>query len=357
MSALYQNAIEHLAYRFGGVGTRPKTEAFFASLNDLARQCLRLEGVKLGHHEQLFARALATSDFPKILADSANVALARTFATQPSLYQHFSELQPVNDFKPVHLVAAGLPGTMPEIPEGGEYSFLPMTDEGESASIQTHGGMITLNRATVVNDAVSAIKGKLRNAALIAHRTVTLQAFNALMNPGQLSDGGDFFHNDRNNLLAGGSSALDADSLGEAVKRLRTMTNSDGDFLDYAPKYLLVSPALETTAWALVNSHSLPGQDNSGVSNIFRERHGIEVLVAPQLSLGSLGGTDTLWFLIASPASAPSPLVCLSMTDTWPRAYVDSKMGWNRDGIEVKVRVDSNFKAIHPQSVVRSDGQ
>ena len=325
----------------------------------LAGECLRQSGVNIpaGDTRQLITRALTSSDFSKLLADVTTKLLQKGFEVQPRTYQHWMEPWPVPDFKDVEVPRIGWPAELPELnPNGGEYDYLAMTDAGETASISTRGGIIKFSRKLLVNDDRGALRERARAGGLLAARTMSRRAYSVLLSPGNLSDSTAFFHSTRGNLLegdAGTTYALSADALGAAIAALRSQQDDSGSFLDFQPKFLLVPPALELTAWSLCHSGSLLGQDNAGVNNLFREKYGIVPIVSPELGDTELGGNSRDWYLFSDPVITPASFKMLSMGPSWPKPYTDQLVGWRSDNLEFKVRLDFQVAAINPLGCVK----
>lgn len=324
----------------------------------LARACLKTAGVSVPSHDQrqIFARALSSSDFPKLLANVGTKILQKAFKLQPRTYQYWMRIWKVPNYHDCEIPRLGWPGELPEIKENGKYKYLSLVKGGESGRIITRGGLLAFTRALLVNDDQGALKERAKGGGLIAARTISRRAYGALLSPGNLSDGQAFFHDSRGNLLTGSSDptyALNATSLAAAVEKLRSQKTDAGDAIDFEPKFLLVPPALEVDAWNLCYSSSVPGQDNSGVSNIFRDKFGLIPIVSPELADAALGGNSRDWYLFSDPDKSTACFRMLTFKDEWPEPFLDEKMMWNRDQIETKIRLDFEPMPISPLGCVK----
>lgn len=360
MKEFVNQATEAMGSWFG-VNKRSVSEfPEMTTFDDVARTALMFAGVKVpyGDARQMYDRALSSSDFPNVLSDVATKILQKSFRMQPRTFQFWMEPWPVPNFKEVEVPRVGWPGNLPEVnPDGGSYVYLDMEDGGESAQLKSYGGLLAFTRQVLVNDDKAAFKGKARAGGQVASRTISRKAYECLLSPGNLSDGVAFFHADRNNLLTGTSGttyALSADSLGTAVQALREQTDDSGNYLELEPRYLVVPPALETTAWSLCNSMALPGQGNDE-ANIYKEKFGLVPVVAPQLASSALGGNDNDWFLFADPQTTPACFVMLSMDGDWPQPFVAQEMQWRSDNLEMKIRLDFEPQAVNPVGCVKVD--
>lgn len=327
----------------------------FTGIRDLAREAGRKAGLVPLEREnaaQLFARALTTSDFPAILADTATKYLQDGFKSVGSTYESWTVQESLPDFKSSSIVSAGFPGELPVVGESGEYQLLAAVDGEESAQLQTRGGIFCISRRTLVNDQLGVFKRIPQAMGVTAARTISRVAYGVLLGSQNLGDGKPVFHDDRDNLL---DNKLDATGLGVAVAALRLQKDLSGNPLNIEPRYLIVPPSLEMTAWALCHASSLPGQNNSGVGNIFKELHGLKPVVAPELEDSTLGGSATNWFLSADPNVFPTPFFRLSL-DGNELPFVDERAGWERDEAQFKVRVDFAVVATGWRGMIKSTG-
>jgi len=324
----------------------------------LARECLKNSGIVRPErsHEQLLTRALTTDDFPAILSNTASKLLQESFDVQPATYKYWMDTWQVPDFKEAEIARIGYPGDMPELPELGEYQHLDVVEGSEYAALTTFGGLLSYSRQLLINDDLGAFQERARAGGVIARRTISRRSYKTLLSPGNLSDGNPFFDASRGNLLEGTSGdtlELSADSLGRAVAALREQKDESGNPLNMEPKYLLVPPALEITAWGLCLGNSLLGQANSGIPNPFKDRYGIVPVIAPELADSNLGGNDKDFYVFASPRVVPSCFKMLTLEQGWPKPFVDEQPAFTKDQVEMKTRIDCKPAAVNPRGVVK----
>lgn len=327
----------------------------FGGIRDLAREAGKREGLIPLDREnpvQIFQRALTTSDFPAILSGVVNKFLREGASNVPRTYESWTDRETVYDFKQAKIIGVGFPGELPEVPELGEYQTLGAVEGSETAQLETRGGLFGISRQTLVNDELGVFRRIPKAMGITAVRTMSRIAYRVLLGSDLLEDGKAVFHTDRGNLLDG---PLNQTNLGKAIAALRLQKDLGGSPLSIEPKYLIVPPSLEMTAWALCNALSLPGQDNSGVGNLFREKYGLVPVVAPELEDATLGGTATNWFLSADPTVFPTPFIRITLDGGEP-PMVDEKPGWERDEMQFKVRVDFTVAAVGWRGMVKSTG-
>jgi hypothetical protein len=116
------------------------------------------------------------------------------------------------------------------------------------------------------------------------------------------------------NYIDGADTVLSITSLSEAVQTFRNQTGPDGDPVMIEPRILLVPPALEETAKALMDrSASMIVTALASTSSKAKEPDvnvwagNFEVLVSPWLENSNLTGySTTAWYLIADPRDVPA---------------------------------------------------
>lgn len=92
------------------------------------------------------------------------------------------------------------------------------------------------------------------------------------------------------NVLATASD-LDYTSLIDAVTLCRRQVSREGDYINLKPKYLLVPPELEPTAWEVTKSTERPDTANRAMSTV--NRFGLQIITSPYLV------DPDAWWLIA----------------------------------------------------------
>ncbi len=356
-------ASEFLAARAGLPSESGSTEAQkhhdlkHLGFRELARESLRDAGVSPGGNDhELFNRALTTSDFPKILAATANKALEHGYRYAPGTFLEWAARGSNKDFRQFSIVRTSPPADLPVVNEEGEYTRL-RTEEGEEvARLRTRGGILGISRQTLINDDLGAFKNLGRTLGMTAKMTQNRQVYRQLLSNPSLSDGTPVFDASRGNLLSGADSALGKDSLATAVKTLRMLSDDAGNPLQVEPKILLVPPSLEMTAHELCFSDSIPGQNNAAVPNFFK-KIGIVPVVDPLLESPALTGySSTAWYLLPDPKLWPVFMALTLDNEDNLEPYTDSRAVFERDEVQYKVRIDFDCCAVGAKAI-KSAGQ
>lgn len=288
--------------------------------------------------------AQTSSDFAIALQQAGNLTILDAYQTaDDEQWRVLSAEKSANDFRPMPLV--GLTGT-PEflvVEENGEYTYASFGDLGDSYKLWTAGRIISLSRQLIINDQLGLfgdMAGHLgRGAAL--HEANAWWA-NLLGNP-TMSDGKALFHADHGN-LAGAGGFISATALSAGRAAMRKQKDRDGTtFLNLAPKYLLVGPDSETEAEKLVAS--ITATKSADVTPAFIRS--LVPVVTPRI-------TDYSWYLLADPKRAAT------MQHSYLRGsrgvYIDTRVGFEVDGVEYKGRIDFNARAADYRGAYKNPG-
>src|SRR5690606_2905891 len=155
---------------------------------------------------------------------------------------------------------------------------------------------------TIVNDDLGLIVELSREHGRQALRTVGDEIYKLLLS------NADSFFAEPANLLTGATSALSFDSVSAAVKLFRSRTDSDGSPVDVEPAVLLVPPALEMSAKALIKSVTLTLDSETAVPTGNPLLEMVTVEVEPRLASTSIhaDASDHAWYLLAAAGTIPA---------------------------------------------------
>lgn len=308
----------------------------FASMTtlDIARECCRRAGISVAGLSvtDTFTRALTTSDFPVIFADTANRSLRSRYTAAPSVLKRLARQSTAKDFRAKTKVSAADLAKLEKINERGEYKHSGFVEGKESYRIDTFGTIISLSRKMLVNDDIGAFAdqaARLGEAAVEFENTflVDLLTANAGLGP-IMDDGKTVFHTDHGNKADTGS-LLEVSFLPLADARLamRRQTGPNGGAIAVTPKFLLVPPELETVAERLIAAVNPARAEDV---NPFGGK--LELLVEPRLA-------DTArWYMAADPATIDGLEYSYLQGEEGPQT--ETRNGFDTDGVDVKVRLD-----------------
>ncbi|MFN4142780.1 prohead protease/major capsid protein fusion protein [Aestuariivirga sp.] len=320
------------------------------SIPELAEIALRSAGISTTglSKSSIVTRALhSTSDFPLAMADAVNRTVRQSYEAQASALTQIARMVTVRDFRPVTRISASQFSALEKVNENGEYKRGTFEESGEKISIATFGRMWAATRQLLVNDdlgimTTAATKMGAATAALVANNLAAVWLANSGLGP-QLSDGKKVWDASHGNLASGSDKAAPSDAtLNAARMAMRGQRDASGQPIAIEPKVLLVPPALETAAQKLLASIYA-----TTVNDVNPWAGTLKVMVEPRLT------SSKAWYLI-DPANGDLESAFLE-GETGP--VIESRAGWDVDGVEIKVRLDHGAAFVDWRGVYRNPGE
>lgn len=366
-AALMQSALLHRADPAAPLADGAREYRGF-SLMDMAREALEVRGIRTRgmSRNEIAGAALAqrsgygsTSDFPVILGNVVNTTLRAGYEAAGQTFRPLVREVTVSDFKAVNRAQLGEGPAFDKVNESGEYKRGSLAEGKESYKIATYGKVIAITRQVIINDDMNAF-GRIPQlmggaAAQLESDLVWAQI---LGNP-TMGDGKALFHADHGNLPAG--AAFDVLPLGLARAAMAKQTGLDGKtVLNIRPVYLIVPVALETTAEQKLKSVFYPETSAGAATNSMKK---LEIIVEARLDNGiakgaatqsNIAGSATAWYLAASPAQIDT--VELAYLEGNRGLYIESRQGFDVDGLEVKARLDVGAKTMEHRGLLKNAG-
>lgn len=303
----------------------------------------RLEGSQLA--SKVFA-VLSTSDFPLLLANTANKSLRKSYEQATPTWRIWAGVGSVSDFKSNFRGNLGSFNSLAVIPEGGEYKAGNISEEGESIQAQTKGRYLSLTRQMIINDDLGVFVDRASKLGFAAARTVNEDVYAKLAANPTMSDTGTLF-NATAETTAGGhanytssGTAISIASL--AVGEGQMAAHKDKDqrtALNFSPKYLLVPRAKKMVAWDILNSPTDNTQSNPAKKN-YAASLGLEIVTDYELDRASTTG----WYLVTDPNIAP--VIEVAFLDGNQTPYTDETVDFFTDAMIMKVRLDYGVAAM-----------
>lgn len=343
--------VEALSARMMGTAPTDAARPFMQmGLADYARDALTRSGtvgVAMMGREELLQRAMHTvSDFPELLTGAGNRVLADAYRRAESPLKQLARQRTAADFRPLSTLKVGNFTKLEKLTESGEIKALSTAEAKEGYSLETFGGIFSLSRKAIVNDDLGAFArwGEMMGQAAAETEAGQLLAL-LTANAGAgvtMGDGKALFHADHGNLAAAGS-LLDVLSLDTARQAMRTQKMQDGKTpVNVVPRFLVVSPALETAAEKLLTSI----QPNTTADvNPFGGK--LSLIVEPRL-------TGNGWYLFGDPSTAPVLEYAYLSSAQGPQ--LSSRDGWEVLGREFRVTLDFGAGATDHRGAYRNAG-
>jgi hypothetical protein len=234
------------------------------------------------------------------------------------------------DFRTVNKIMLGEAPMLEKLNEHGEIQAGTMAEAKETYKVETFARKIGVTRQVLVNDDLGAFADLSRRMGQAAAETeaktlVDLLEANSGNGP-TMEDGDTLFHTDHGNKAASGGGIADA-TLSAGRLAMRSQTGLSGQRISATPKYLLVPPAQETTAetW-LATIAAAKAADVNPFSG------SLSLVVEPRLS------SATRWYVASDAAEIDGLEYAYLAGGEGPQ--VESKSGWDVDGVEVRVILD-----------------
>lgn len=320
------------------------------SMIELARESLQRENVKanFGDNMELARQAInSTSTFPAIMSNLANKSVMVGFNEAETTFQIWAGKGSNRDFKEAARVALSEAGNLELVPEGGQFQQDFLGEASARTKVATYGKLFSLTRQAIINDDLGLFSKIATKYGSAAKRLANKMVYAQLTGNVKMQDNVALFDSKHGNVAATGE-ALSVKAIAKAITAMRRQKGITGDAtLNITPKYLVVPPELEMTAYQIVNSTAAVDGVNSGVVNPYKGRF---VVVAD----AELTDPDA-WYLVADASQHDTIEVTYLNGVETPR--LETRQGFDVDGIEYKVAFDCGISALDFRGVFKNAGK
>ena len=320
------------------------------SLVELARESLQREGLQanFGDNMELARQAInSTSIFPAIMSNLANKSVMTGFNEAETTFQIWAGKGSNRDFKEAARVALSEAGNLELVPEGGQFPHDSLGEAAARTKVATYGKLFSLTRQAIINDDLGLFSKIATKYGSAAKRLVNKMVYAQLTGNVKMQDNIALFDTKHGN-VAGTGEALSVKAIAKAITAMRRQKGITGDAtLNITPKYLVVPPELEMTAYQIVNSTAAVDGVNSGVANPYKGRF---VVVAD----AELTDPDA-WYLVADATQHDTIEVTYLNGVETPR--LETRQGFDVDGIEYKVAFDCGVSALDFRGLYKNAGK
>lgn len=320
------------------------------SLVELARESLQREGLQanFGDNMELARQAInSTSTFPAIMSNLANKSVMTGFNEAETTFQIWAGKGSNRDFKEAARVALSEAGNLELVPEGGQFPHDSLGEASARTKVATYGKLFSLTRQAIINDDLGLFSKIATKYGSAAKRLVNKMVYAQLTGNVKMQDNVALFDAKHGNVATTGE-ALSVKAIAKAITAMRRQKGITGEAtLNITPKYLVVPPELEVTAYQIVNSTAAVDGVNSGVVNPYKGRF---VVVAD----AELTDPDA-WYLVADATQHDTIEVTYLNGVETPR--LETRQGFDVDGIEYKVAFDCGVSALDFRGVYRNAGK
>lgn len=318
------------------------------SLLEMARASLEARGISTRglDKNELAARALSTSDLPAVVANVASKTLRQAYGAAPQSFRPFVRVTEVPDFKDVSRVQFGDAPALEKVNENGEVKRGKISDAQETYKIKTYAKIVPITRQVLINDDLDAIA---RIPMLFGRAAADLESdlvYAILTGNPEMADGVVLFHTASHGNLAGSGAAISDTTVGAARTAMRKQTGLDGRLLNILPKYLLTPAAVETAAKKYLATNIIPTKSSD--TNVYAPD--LTLLVEPRLDVASA----TAYYLVADPSQIDT--IELAYLQGQRGVYMETRQGFDVEGVELKARLDVGAKAIDHRGFWKNPG-
>jgi len=320
------------------------------TLLELARESLGMPGSTRGASRATRwrrGRCTRPRTSPRSLSAVTNKTLRQAYEAYPRTFMLFCRQVLATDFKAMHRVQLGEAPQLLEVGESGEFKRGTLGESKESYKVKTYGRVVAITRQTLINDDLDAFT---RIPAMYGNSIAQLESdvvWGIITANPAMADGNALFHATHKN-LAGTGAALDVTTVGAARAAMAKQTGLDKKtVLNVRPAFLIVPASLELKAEQLVAQNLVPAATSSVVPQSIRT---LAPISEPRLDAAS----ETAWYLAASPNQIDT--IEYAYLEGQQGAYIETRNGFDVDGVEIKCRLDFGAKAIDWRGLYKNPG-
>lgn len=317
------------------------------SLIEVARDFLTANGehVRGVDKSELVTRAMGSSDFPNVLSTVSNKSLRQGYQASPRTFTPFCRQVSAVDFKPVNRVQLSGASQLQLVNEHGEYKRGRLYESNEAYSLLTYGEVVPITRKVIINDDLDAftrVPSIMGTAAANKESDIVWAIFTA---NAALSDNIALFHANHANLMS--TAAISSTSVAEGYKLMALQKDLDATtVLNLMPRYL-IAPVGKIGVVQQLFGMVYAAQTSNVVPELVR---GLTPILEPRLDTSAAN----TWYLAADPSQVDTIEYAYLEGQTGP--YTEERMGFDVDGIEIKIRHDFAAKAIDFRGLAKNVG-
>lgn len=329
------------------------------SMADMAREALTTAGVSTRGMDAntLWEGAMnlkrggafhTSSDFPEILANTANKTLRDAYQEAPQTFMPFTREVEVADFKQISRAQLGDAPNLLKVPEHGEVTRGTIGEGAEKYNVETYERIVAVTRKVIINDDLAAFT---RVPALMGRAARDLESdlvWGQITTNPTMGDGVALFHTASHGNLAGSGGAIAVATISAGRTAMRKQTGLNGRLLNLMPMWLIVPADLETAAEQFTGPIN---PETAANANPFSGK--LKVVAEPRLASLS-GGSATAWFLASGVQQID--IIEMAKLNGLREPSISTREGWDVEGMEIKVLLDIGVKVIDYRGLYKNAG-
>jgi len=300
-----------------------------------------------------------TSDFPYLLADVANKSLRADYEAAPQTFMAITRIGSVPDFKLANRVQIGDAPALRPVLEHGEFTRGTIEEGREQVQAATYGRVFAITRQSLVNDDTDAFSRVPTKFGRMARNLESDLVWYQILKNANMNDGNALFSAAHLNYQGAGD--ITVANVGAAEKAMLLQKGLDAvTLISVQPQYLIVPPTKKVKAEQFVSVNLQAATQNT--VNPYAGK--LQVICEPRLEAGiTIGygggaltatGSAFAWYLAA--AVSQIDIVELVFLEGQAGPVIESRIGFDIDGLEIKCREDVGAKVIDHRGVYKSDG-
>lgn len=326
------------------------------TLRELMRKCLEIRGVRTDGMSvnAMWERTFQSgSDLPAIVLDAANKSLRQAYQGSPRTFVPFTRRATAPDFKTVNrIMLSGAPSLL-EVKSGGEIKRGNVSDGKETYALATYARIMGINRQTIINDDLGAFTRLPELAGRAAADLESDVVYGVITANGTMATTtAALFSSTHANLTTGTANAvINVDNLALGRKMMRVQTGPEGRPLNLAPKYLVVPATLESLAEQYTSGAYQAALASSINPFAVGGRNALTPIAEPRLDANS----TKAFYLFADPQQIDT--IEYAYLEGEEGVFLESRMGWDIDGMELKARLDFAAGALDYRGAYKNKGE
>lgn len=308
-----------------------------AALTEALRLIRNEYGLPRHRHQYLLKEAITTSDFPTLFGILVQQDLLAKYRAVIPDWRSYCPTGTLPNFN-IHTKhkVYGQDNVLPVVAEKGPYTAVPSGTGHYHAHLHKYGRVFDISWEAVINDSLGAFNDIADRFSTAATRT---EAFNvtsliaAVGGPNAGLYGAPIADVDGQNVTNQGILALSIANLQATLQLMAAQTDPNGEPIQVQGVHLVVPPALEYTARAILTSSlaystaaAFPGVPDINIT----PQLGIQLHVNRYLNVIDLSAnTNGTWYMFAEPGTAraiemdflagnESPEICMKSSDKVP---------------------------------------
>jgi hypothetical protein len=345
---------EKLAVKaFGADTAQQARDLRCTNLVDLAAHALTVAGQDRNsyqNNDQMIRAAFSVASLSNILGDSIGKTLVDAYQETTSAWKSFCHIGDCSSFRDHKGIRPAAIASLDVVGAGGMIKNGNLSEEDAfTFKVDTFAKIIVITRKTMVDDDLNFLSDLAPMLGTAAGRSLNDLLWSTILG-GQTAN----YFSSGNANLATTSSALAVATLGAAVAAMRSQRDDQGFDLNIQPAVLVVPPALELTARALLNSADVLGTSGPAgnpVKNIVSE-----LIVEPRISNSTRfsNTSATQWFLFAPPKDRAVTVGFLNGATTPTVESADAD--FNTLGMQVRCFHDFGVALADPRAGYKATG-